>query len=173
MPTHDPDLILKRLRTESARLCFYPSCGNRSPWVVAGLDADVFVFSDNFPRNARERERFWHTFEQGFASHGMRPILEFATVKTCFFRLHDKFLFTLHSLLFKDLHDAQDSYKILRFPERQRISASSSSLPLARLLPMRQRYGCRMIANYCVEKTFEATGRVEIGRSDLSGNLIL
>lgn len=240
MPTHDPDIVLKSLRTDRARLCFYPSCGTRSPWVVAGLDADVFVFSDKLPRNARERERFWRDFKQGFASSGMRPILEFATVRTRFFRLHDKFLFlffqdnnqalarihhagwqistfvgicdgcaeggnyecvhddpflskilataangmeyitdhsellatghawnpnfrhhvthpsgwefTLHSLLFEDEQDPQDPYKILRFPEHQRLPAASSDLSVARLLPMRRRYGCRMVANYCVKK---------------------
>ena len=240
MPTHDPDVILKSLRTDRAGLCFYPSCGNRSPWVVAGLDADVFVFSDKLALNARERERFWQDLQQGFTRHGLRPILEFATVTTRFFRLHDKFMFlffqdnnlalarihdagwqistfvgicdgcaeggnyecihadpflskvlataadgmeyitdhsallashhgrvprfrhhvahpcgwefTLHSLLFRDLQDAQDSYKILRFPERQRIPAASSSLSLARLLPMRQKYGSAMLAHYRVGK---------------------
>lgn len=240
MPTHNPDIILKSLRTDRARLCFYPSCGNRSPWVVSGLDADIFVFSDKSPRNALQRERFCHTFQQGFVRHGLRPILEFATVRTRFFRLQDKFMFlffqdnnqalarihnagwqistfvgicdgcaeggnyecvhddpflskilaaasdgmeyitdhsvllasyhdmglrfrhqvahpsgwefTLHSLLFRELQDAQDSYQILRFPERQRIPVASSSLSLARLLPMRRNYGSPMLAHYRVGK---------------------
>lgn len=240
MPTHNPDIILKSLRTDHARLCFYPSCGNRSPWVVSGLDADVFVFSDKSGWNALQRERFCHTFQQGFVRHGLRPILEFATVRTRFFRLQDKFMFlffqdnnqalarihdagwqistfvgicdgcceggnyecihddpflskvlataadgmeyitdhsnlltvghgrhprfrhhvahpsgwefTLHSLLFRELQDAQDSYQILRFPERHRIPVASSSISLGRLLPMRQKYGSSMLAHYRVGK---------------------
>jgi hypothetical protein len=240
MPTHNPDIILKSLRTDRKRLCFYPSCGNRSPWVVSGLDADVFVFSDKSPRTAQQRERFCHNFQQGFVRHGLRPILEFATVRTRFFRIQDKFMFlffqdnnqalarihntgwqistfvgicdgcaeggnyecihddpflskvlatavdgmeyitdhsallashngmgirfrrhvahasgwefTLHSLLFRDLQEGQDSYQILRFPERQRIPVASSSLSLACLLPMRRNYGSPMLAHYRVGK---------------------
>lgn len=240
MPTHDPNIILQSLNTDYARLCFYPSCGKRSPWVAAGLDADVFVFSDKSAVSARGRERFWHEFQQGFASHGMHPILEFATVGTRFFRFgrkygflffqdnnqalarihcagweistfvgicdgcneggnyecihdepflskvltnaadgmeyitdHSRFLsdyhggktkfslhaqhhsgweFTLESLLFRDLQDSQDPYKILRFPDRQRIPTVLSNISLARLLPMRENYGSAMLAQYRIDK---------------------
>jgi hypothetical protein len=241
MPTHDPDIILKSLRADRARLCFYPSCGNRSPWVVTALDADVFVFSDKSPRSALQRQRFCRNFQQGFARHGMRPNLEFATVRTRCFRLDGKLMFlffqdnnkalarihnagwkistfvgicdgcgeggnyecihadpflskvlavatdgmeyitdhsqllasndgrhlrfrhhaahpsgwefSLHSLLFRDVEDVQDSYKILRFPERQRLSTGTCDLSLARLRPMRESYHSSMLAHYFVNKT--------------------
>jgi hypothetical protein len=261
MPTHDPDLILTSLHADCAKLCFYPSCGNRSAWVVAGLDADVFVFSDKLPANARQRARFWHTFRQGFVRHGLRPILQFATVRTCFFRVQDKFIFlffqdnsralarihdagwyistfvgicdgcmeggnyscvhddpflsnvlaaaadgmdyltdhsdllstpsdwrsnwtskfrhqvshpsgwdfNLHSLLFLDEKHPEVPYKILKFPGYQYIAPSSSSLPLARLLPMRQKYGSGMLAHYQVRnRSFPAGNDLSAPEADLS-----
>ena len=77
MQTNDPDIILKSLNARSGRLCFYPSCGYRSSWVIAGLDADVFVFADKSPKNAYERERFSRNFIHGFKLNGMHPNLEF------------------------------------------------------------------------------------------------
>jgi hypothetical protein len=240
MPTHDSNIILESLSTEYSRLCFYPSCGKRSPWVVASLDADVFVFSDKFPRSRDGRQRFWHDFKQGFSCHKVQMIQDSDTIGTRFFRFgdkygilffqdnnqtlelihnagrkitkfvgicdgcneggnyecihdepflskvltnaadgmeyitdHSRFLsdyhggktkfslhaqhhsgweFTLESLLFRDLQDSQDPYKILRFPDRQRIPTVLSNISLARLLPMRENYGSAMLAQYRIDK---------------------
>lgn len=240
MATHDPDKILQRLRAENKGVCYYPSCGDRSPWVVTRLDADIFVFSDKRPRNAQQRNHFSHAFQQGFMHHGLRLDMEFATVRTRLFRLGRKFVFlffqdnnqalarihdaglkittfvgvcdgcmeggnyecvhddpflakvlataadgmeyitdhsqllanghgcdirflrhavhpsgwnfTLNSLLFRDDLDPEDPYQILRFPERSRIPARSSSDTLARLLAMRQIYHSSMLAHYDVNQ---------------------
>ena len=95
MPTHDPDKILEDLRATQSKLCYYPSSGHRNPWMPAGLDADVFVFSDYEPKNAEARKRFWDNFQRGFARRGLFPVLEISTVKTRVFRFGRKrgFLF--------------------------------------------------------------------------------
>jgi hypothetical protein len=59
-----------------------------------------------------------------------------------------KFLFSKISPKGPIVEDVQDSYKILRFPERQRLSTGTCDLSLARLRPMRESYYSLMLAHY-------------------------
>jgi hypothetical protein len=102
MTKHDPDAYLRECRSDGGRLCFYPSCGNRSPWVVGRLDADVFVFSDYRPKCVTGRRAFWQGFKDGFSRDGCPVELVLATVRTRVFCFGTKLGF----LFFQDNNEA-------------------------------------------------------------------
>jgi hypothetical protein len=58
MSTFDPDLLLADLGRSGGKLCYYPSCGSSLLWRVMQLNADIFVFSDYYAKNANDRKRF-------------------------------------------------------------------------------------------------------------------
>jgi len=47
------------------RLCYYPSCHYRTPWILLGLDCDLFIMSEKERRNCR-----WQDFQACFERHG-------------------------------------------------------------------------------------------------------
>jgi hypothetical protein len=65
------------------------------------LPADVFVFSDYFPKNANDRRRFWHSAQQGFRDNRLPLTIVKSTVRTRVFRSSSKWGF----LFFQDNND--------------------------------------------------------------------
>jgi hypothetical protein len=98
MPAFDPDLFLSDLHDDNRRLCFYPSCGQRTLWAVMGLEAEVFVFSDYQARTPQARDRFWQGIVANFRRHSQPLQLVKATVRTRVFRCGEKWGF----LFFQD-----------------------------------------------------------------------
>lgn len=49
------------------RLCYYPSCHHLTPWILLGLDCDLFIMSEKEHRSSR-----WKSFRASFERHGHR-----------------------------------------------------------------------------------------------------
>lgn len=108
MPTHDPDKILAGFVGQKQKLCYYPSCGNRSLWPIMQLDADIFVFSDYYSETKIGRTSFWEAIKTGFARHS-QPVHEvFSTVRTRVFQVGNKWGF----LFFQDNNAALERIRL-------------------------------------------------------------
>lgn len=104
MSTFDPDVLLAEIGRSGGRLCFYPSCGSSLLWAVMRLDADIFVFSDYYAKNADERKRFWHLIERDFRANAAELTTVKSTIRTRVFKSGSKWGF----LFFQDNNDALD-----------------------------------------------------------------
>ena len=102
MPKHDPDRLLAGFLGQNRRLCYYPSCGNRIIWPILNLDAEIFVFSDYFPKSGVARVRFWFEFKERLLAHGYEVSEVFSTMKTRVFKIGEKWGF----LFFQDNNEA-------------------------------------------------------------------
>lgn len=109
MARHDPDLLLRELILNDRRLCFYPSSGNESLWVVMRLDADVFIFCDRLPQSAARESQFWNSIWRKFRNHGIPILKVFSKAGAIVFRSGEKwgfFFFQENNDVLKRIDDA-------------------------------------------------------------------